>query len=296
MSANRTYGDELADVFTSFAVEKNPTGLSVGIDSAYELGDYIESDWLVEHDRQVAERAWDEAAQAPTGDEREELIGLQLASYSKRMSDGYTSSIIRSNEEAAEIVLDAGFRLPVQGEPTDAQVLAALNNYEAWSAEETLDMWGTDQVARMRAALRAAGVTAVQGGQVVPCARCGENLVVAAARRLDRDRPQHRDLEELLMSTDYEPTTEQVRSHYVFDQGDVWRRERGEAFDRWLAAHDLEVAAKALEDAAEDFRVREEQQKRAEAERAWDEAIQHQWAHRPIGNRSPHNPHRKGAS
>ena len=62
------------------------------------------------------------------------------------------------------------------------------------------------------------------------------------------------------MSTDYEPTTEQVRSHYVFDQGDVWRRERGEAFDRWLAAHDREVAAKALEDA------REEQQKRAEAE------------------------------
>ena len=62
-----------------------------------------------------------EAAQAPTGDEREELIGLQLASYSKRMSDGYTSSIIRSNEEAAEIVLDAGFRLPVQGEPTDAR-------------------------------------------------------------------------------------------------------------------------------------------------------------------------------
>ena len=59
MSANRTYGDELADVFTSFAVGKNPTGLSVGIDSAYELGDYIESDWLVEHDRQVAERAWD---------------------------------------------------------------------------------------------------------------------------------------------------------------------------------------------------------------------------------------------
>ena len=61
------------------------------------------------------------------------------------------------------------------------------------------------------------------------------------------------------MSTDYTPTTEQVRSHYVFDQGDVWRRERGEAFDRWLAetlaAHDREVAAKALEDAAEDFRV-----------------------------------------
>lgn len=26
--------------------------------------------------------------------------------------------------------------------------------------------------------------------------------------------------------------------------------------------------------------------------RAWDEAIQHQWEHRPIGNRSPHNPYR----
>ena len=64
MSADRTYGDELADVFASFAVEKNPTGLSVGIDSAYELGDYIESDWLVEHDRQVAERAWDEGQKA----------------------------------------------------------------------------------------------------------------------------------------------------------------------------------------------------------------------------------------
>ena len=38
---------------------------------------------------------------------------------------------------------------------------------------------------------------------------------------------------------------------------------------RWLAEHDRQVA-----------------------ERAWDEAIQHQWAHRPIGNRSPHNPHR----
>ena len=55
------------------------------------------------------------------------------------------------------------------------------------------------------------------------------------------------------MSTDYTPTTEQVRSHYVFDQGDVWRRERGEAYDPWLAAHDREVAAKALEDAAGDF-------------------------------------------
>ena len=77
-----------------------------------------------------------EAAQAPTGDEREELIGLQLASYSKRMSDGYTSSIIRSNEEAAEIVLDAGFRLPVQGEPTDAQEVEFPFTHEGVTLEE----------------------------------------------------------------------------------------------------------------------------------------------------------------
>lgn len=53
--------------------------------------------------------------------------------------------------------------------------------------------------------------------------------------------PNRRDL---LMSADDEareawtPTTEQVRSHYVFDQGDRWDRGRGEAFDRWLAEHD----------------------------------------------------------
>ena len=47
---------------------------------------------------------------------------------------------------------------------------------------------------------------------------------------------------------EYTPTTEQVRSHYVFDQTDKWSLERGAAFDRWLAAHDADVAAKALED------------------------------------------------
>ncbi|WP_295035567.1 hypothetical protein [uncultured Microbacterium sp.] len=46
--------------------------------------------------------------------------------------------------------------------------------------------------------------------------------------------------------TDYTPTTEQVRSHYVFNQSDQWDPERGEAFDRWLAAHDAEVRASVL--------------------------------------------------
>lgn len=38
----------------------------------------------------------------------------------------------------------------------------------------------------------------------------------------------------------FTPSTEQVRSHYVFDQTDRWDGARGEAFDRWLAAHDAE--------------------------------------------------------
>lgn len=52
-----------------------------------------------------------------------------------------------------------------QGEPTDAAVLAALNEYEAWSAEETLDMWGSDQAERMRRALRAAAAAVREEGQ-----------------------------------------------------------------------------------------------------------------------------------
>jgi hypothetical protein len=39
------------------------------------------------------------------------------------------------------------------------------------------------------------------------------------------------------------PSTEQVRSHYVFNQSDTWDPERGEAFDRWLAAHDAALIA-----------------------------------------------------
>ena len=42
---------------------------------------------------------------------------------------------------------------------------------------------------------------------------------------------------------DWTPSTEQVRAHYVFNQSDQWDPECGEAFDRWLAAHDREVRA-----------------------------------------------------
>lgn len=34
----------------------------------------------------------------------------------------------------------------------------------------------------------------------------------------------------------FTPSTEQVRSHYVFDQSNRWDAERGAAFDRWLAS------------------------------------------------------------
>ena len=42
---------------------------------------------------------------------------------------------------------------------------------------------------------------------------------------------------------EYTPTTDQVRSHYVFDQSNRWSANRGLAYDRWLADHDAEVRA-----------------------------------------------------
>ena len=59
-----------------------------------------------------------EEAHTPTDDEREALIGLRLASYPKRMSDGHLSVVVRANEEAADVVLAAGFRRPASLEPT----------------------------------------------------------------------------------------------------------------------------------------------------------------------------------
>lgn len=54
----------------------------------------------------------------PTDDEREALIALGLASYSKIMSDGYPSGVMRTNEEAADLVLAAGFRRSEVPEPS----------------------------------------------------------------------------------------------------------------------------------------------------------------------------------
>lgn len=61
------------------------------------------------------------------------------------------------------------------------------------------------------------------------------------------------------MSDEYTPTTEVVRDEWVHLEGfiipdGVPKREA--AFDRWLAAHDREVAAKALTDVADDLESR----------------------------------------
>ena len=60
--------------------------------------------------------------------------------------------------------------------------------------------------------------------------------------------------------SEYTPTTAEVRGAWSawYEPGDDrWMPER---FDRWLAAHDREVAAKALEDAARAARIREGEQ------------------------------------
>lgn len=44
------------------------------------------------------------------------------------------------------------------------------------------------------------------------------------------------------------PTTAEIRARYV---GESWQERDGEEFDAWLVAHDAEVKAAALEEAAE---------------------------------------------
>lgn len=51
--------------------------------------------------------------------------------------------------------------------------------------------------------------------------------------------------------SDWTPSTEQVRSHYVFNQSNQWDPERGEAFDRWLVEHDRQVAERAWDEGYE---------------------------------------------
>ncbi|WP_019148799.1 hypothetical protein [Timonella senegalensis] len=54
----------------------------------------------------------------------------------------------------------------------------------------------------------------------------------------------------------YTPTTKQVREWYTHRNGEGFYakrlRSRAQEFDRWLAEHDREVKAQALEEAADD--------------------------------------------
>lgn len=60
--------------------------------------------------------------------------------------------------------------------------------------------------------------------------------------------------------SEFTPTTAEVRERFIdgfpMDTWVVARAELGADFDRWLAAHDAEVARKALTDAAETFMAR----------------------------------------
>ena len=57
--------------------------------------------------------------------------------------------------------------------------------------------------------------------------------------------------------SEYIPNTKAVRTNYVMTMLRVRRRDIDPylAFDRWLAEHDREVAAKALRDAAQDSQM-----------------------------------------
>ena len=46
--------------------------------------------------------------------------------------------------------------------------------------------------------------------------------------------------------TEYTPTTEEVRKRYWLNDGEPSDPDEALEFDRWLAAHDREVAAKAI--------------------------------------------------
>lgn len=58
------------------------------------------------------------------------------------------------------------------------------------------------------------------------CGWCGENMPTRPADDVREVADEEHD---------FTPSTEQVRSHYALDRFDVWRPERGRAFDRWLA-------------------------------------------------------------
>jgi hypothetical protein len=118
-----------------------------------------------------------EEANTPTDDEREALERIVFQCSQARLDRYETADVILGHgfhrtvqgepatEPASELEVpgDAPTGVAVQGEPSDAAVIAALNAYQDRRRMGTsLGDWGSFKVDRMRAALRAAAST---GGQ-----------------------------------------------------------------------------------------------------------------------------------
>lgn len=110
-----------------------------------------------------------EQAHTPTDDEREAIIDALLDELGWEWDEVPEEHIPSSRAilgDMADRVLavSAGFRRPVQGEPTDAQVLAALNAEgksthvarRPFNPAPDLSYYAIEHVEAMRAALRAA--------------------------------------------------------------------------------------------------------------------------------------------
>lgn len=132
----------------------------------------------------IAAQGFCEEATASPGADRDVLIALKLATEPFTADDGRIGLRVRSNEQAADRVLAAGFHRTVQGEPSftaalpdraapegctgfepqsepsDVQVVAALNVY--WAYDPPIvdpAYWSEKHKGIMRAALRAAAET-----------------------------------------------------------------------------------------------------------------------------------------
>lgn len=90
------------------------------------------------------------------------LLGLHLATESRVMSDGYMSTFIGTNEDAAAKVLAAGFRRP--GPITPAQFGAALVEYQdAWHDADRAGRVGQRSREGLLAALKSLGIEVSDG-------------------------------------------------------------------------------------------------------------------------------------
>ena len=115
-----------------------------------------------------------EQAHTPTDDEREALDAALVERITQIVQEdvsiGVYAGVARvTNPRGAAIKIVRAVRRTVQGEPTDAQVLAALNaeakvigqlaGYDSGPDTETLDHWHPGNIERTRAILRAAAAT-----------------------------------------------------------------------------------------------------------------------------------------